>query len=388
MTPELSIFAARLREHIASCADVCSLADEKFNALAVELFALQFNYNTSYRKLCEARSITPDLVSHWTQIPTVPTAALKEFEMTSLPPDQRTRVFYSSGTTEQRPSKHFHNAESLAVYEASLWQWFKQNCRLRIADCRLLSLTPTAEHAPHSSLVHMFDFVRGKLGADENAFVGRINSDGSWRVDFDAALVALSCSRRREKADFPFAGSPLPHVSGYEKPLLILGTAFGFVHLLDELSSRNLRLQLPEKSRVIETGGYKGRSRTMPKAELHALITEHLGVAASHILCEYGMSELSSQAYEGESLKSQVQSLKPCRSFHFPPWARVRIISPETGHEVSDGEIGLIQVFDLANVFSVMAIQTEDMAVRRGDGFELLGRATMAEPRGCSLTAA
>jgi hypothetical protein len=63
----------------------------------------------------------------------------------------------------------------------------------------------------------------------------------------------------------------------------------------------------------------------------------------------------------------------------------VQIISPETGNEIADGETGLIRVFDLANVFSVMAIQTEDLGVRRGDGFELIGRATLAEPRGCSL---
>jgi hypothetical protein len=49
------------------------------------------------------------------------------------------------------------------------------------------------------------------------------------------------------------------------------------------------------------------------------------------------------------------------------------------------GETGLIRVFDLANVYSVMAIQTEDLGVRRADGFELTGRATGAEARGCSL---
>ena len=54
---------------------------------------------------------------------------------------------------------------------------------------------------------------------------------------------------------------------------------------------------------MLETGGYKGRSRALPKAELHALITERLGVPPSHIVCEYGMSELSSQAYETASLK-------------------------------------------------------------------------------------
>jgi hypothetical protein len=92
------------------------------------------------------------------------------------------------------------------------------------------------------------------------------------------------------------------------------------------------------------------------------------------------MSELSSQAYDSPRLAPDA-----ARLFRFPPWARVQIISPETGREVADGETGLVRVFDLANVFSVAAIQTEDLAVRRGDGFELIGRAQLAEPRGCSL---
>jgi hypothetical protein len=153
------------------------------------------------------------------------------------------------------------------------------------------------------------------------------------------------------------------------------------VHLLDFLAEKNLRFQMPENSRVMETGGYKNRSRSLPKSELHALITERLGVPRENIICEYGMSELSSQAYD-----SEIQNLE--RQFHFPPWARVQIISPETNREIRNGETGLIRVFDLANVFSVAAIQTEDLAIRRGDGFELIGRAQLAEPRGCSLMTA
>jgi hypothetical protein len=95
------------------------------------------------------------------------------------------------------------------------------------------------------------------------------------------------------------------------------------------------------------------------------------------------MSELSSQAYDREIVSGK----EPMRAFRFPPWARAQIISPETGKEVPEGETGLIRIFDLANVRSVMAIQTEDLGVRRGDGFELLGRAQTAEPRGCSLLA-
>jgi hypothetical protein len=73
--------------------------------------------------------------------------------------------------------------------------------------------------------------------------------------------------------------------------------------------------------------------------------------------------------------------------FAFPPWVRARVISPETNDEVAEGEAGLLRIVDLANVFSVTAIQTEDRAVRRGGGFELIGRAAQAEARGCSLTA-
>ncbi len=339
-------------------------ADAEFNGMAMVLFALQYGRNQSYRKLCEARGVTPNTINRWSEIPTVPTSAFKELELTCLLPEQRTHVFHSSGTTEQRPSRHFHNAESLEVYEASLWAALK-NLRFAIYDFRLLSLTPPAGQAPHSSLIHMFEVVRQNLGAGEDAFVGRVDSSGVWMLDFEAALATLTGK-----------GS---------KPLLILGTAFSFVHLLDELAARNLRLQLPAGSQVMETGGYKGRSREMSKAELHALITERLMVPKSHIVCEYGMSELSSQAYDCKVQSAEYGARSADRVFHFPLWARVQVVSPETGREVAEGETGLIRVIDLANVFSVMAIQTEDLAVRRANGFELIGRAKLAEPRGCSL---
>ncbi len=404
MTTELSVFAARVRDHIGFWSDEISLgdatndpayrehADIEFSGLAVMLFTLQYKFNVAYQRLCDARGIKPNLVHHWTQISCVPTAAFKELELTSLHPEDRTRVFHSSGTTEHRPSRHYHNADSLALYEASLWPWLRENLGLPIADCRLFSLTPTSEQVPHSSLVHMFDFARRNMGAGEDAFVGRVAVDGSWNLDFDAALKAL----RGDSAG---------------KPLLVVGTAFSFVHLLDEMAKQNIRLQVAANSRVLETGGYKGRSRSMPKAELHRLIAERLGVPAENIICEYGMSELSSQAYEvgwkrrplvrlddaavlGRVAECTGVQMKRAgsetgapfaRHFRFPPWARARVVSPENGREVGDGETGLLQVFDLANVFSVQAIQTEDLAIRRGDGFELIGRASAAEARGCSL---
>jgi hypothetical protein len=379
MNTQLSSYAARLRGLIQQhqfLAGEQSL-HQQFDTLALELFVLQFKHNSAYRKICEARRLTPQVVEHWRQIPAVPTAAFKELELTSLAPDERTTAFYSSGTTEQKPSRHFHNAESLAVYEASVISWFLENIRpdlrFTIYDLRLVCLTPPPAQVPHSSLVHMFDTVRQKLGgasvpASRAGFFGQLAADGSWTLDFESTLAVLNSSLATRH------------------PSLLLGTAFSFVHLLDYLVERDLRVELPAGSCMMETGGYKNRSRVLPKSELHALIAERLGVPCKNIICEYGMSELSSQAYD--SAISAEKGKPMARHFQFPPWARVQIVSPETGREAANGETGLIRIFDLANVFSVMAIQTEDLGIRRDEHFDLIGRAQLAEPRGCSLMTA
>jgi hypothetical protein len=225
-------------------------------------------------------------------------------------------------------------------------------------------LTPPVAQAPHSSLAEMAESVARAFGAGPPLAAARVDAAGAWRVDFERLLPAL-----REAAE-------------RAQPVCLLGTAFSLVHLLDHLAETGLPLRLPPGSRIMETGGYKGRSRTLPRPELHAGLTRWLGVPASHIVGEYGMCELASQAYD-----RAVGDPAP-RQYRFPPWARAVVVSPETGREVAEGEAGLLRVVDLANARTVLAVLTEDLAVRRGAGFELLGRAAGAEARGCSLLAA
>ncbi len=372
----LSIFAAQAERLSCLIArlDVKSavpdpLNDELFNKLALETFSLQWQGNPDYRRWCEALGIRTNTLTHWARVPAVPTAAFKDFEMTCLPPAERTRVFHSSGTTEQRPSRHFHAAASLALYEESLLVWFR-HCvggpGGLARRARLVSLTPTAADAPTSSLVHMFDTLGQKENFLDAPFHGVAEAGGGWSLDANALVATVNESVLAQT------------------PVLIVGTAFNYVHLLDDLASRGLTLNLPPGSRVLETGGYKGRSRVMPKSELHRAIAGTLGVTREQILCEYGMSELSSQAYDvGTSTRDGADGAS--RAFHFPPWARATVVSPETGREVADGETGRLRIHDLANLWSVAAVQTDDLAVRRGSGFELIGRATEAGARGCSL---
>jgi hypothetical protein len=375
VTSELTSFATRLRAFMADSLKACEAQsdvrnfDQRFNTLALDLFSRQFALNSAYRRFCETRGVTPGLIAHWSRIPAVPAAAFKELEMTCLPPGQRTAAFHSSGTTSQQPSRHFHSPESLELYRASLQPWFDRHVfshRQKNSTAPLF-LTPRPTLAPHSSLVHMFECLRVARGAEEDSFLGELSPDGAWSLNVERVASVLC------------------RAAAAQEPVALLGTAFNFVHLLDGLTERGLSLALPTGSRVMETGGYKGRSREMSKEELHTLIEQHLSVPRSGIICEYGMSEISSQAYDG--IAGKASSTTAARAFQFPPWCRVQLVSPETTREVAEGETGLVRLFDLANAWSVMAVQTEDLAIRRGDGFELKGRAVAAEPRGCSLMA-
>jgi hypothetical protein len=165
---------------------------------------------------------------------------------------------------------------------------------------------------------------------------------------------------------------PQPFRTDVAEPVIVLGTAFAFMNLFDQ----GVRARFPAGSRAMETGGYKGRSREVSKRGLYRLFRERFGI--EHVINEYGMTELSTQFYD-ERPGSDIKDV--------PHWARVLIIDPHTGDEAARGQTGLIRVFDLANLWSAMCVQTEDLGVARGEGFEVIGRSPGAEVRGCSLDA-
>src|SRR6266545_4179223 len=60
--------------------------EEDFNPLALALFTLQFAHVEPYRRWCEARGITPDKITLWSDIPPVPAAALRSSTFQASPP--------------------------------------------------------------------------------------------------------------------------------------------------------------------------------------------------------------------------------------------------------------------------------------------------------------
>ena len=334
--------------------------DARFEALALALWAFQFARCAPYRRFCETRGRIPAEVRRWQDIPAVPTGAFKELALTSFPRERAVHVFRTSGTTVSERGALL--LDTLDVYEASLRASFARGVLPDLAPGGRISfqvLAPSTAEAPDSSLSHMFDTAILDAGSPDS---------GHWvtrgALDAPRALRALETAER----------------SG--DPVALCGTAFAFVHLLDELDRRGRRFALPRSARVMETGGFKGRARAVSRDELYAWIEDRLGVPPARIVNQYGMTELGSQFYD-----SVLGDPSAPRRKLAPPWTRVRILDAKSGAPVANGEIGRIAVLDLANTGSVCALETADLGRAHGDGFEVIGRDPDAEERGCSIAA-
>jgi hypothetical protein len=332
----------------------------RFERLALAIFAFQFERCAPFRRFCQGRSRTPAELRSWREIPAVPTGAFKQVALRCFPAERTAHTFRTSGSsTSVRGELHL---DRLELYEASLLSAFRRFVLPDLAPgerARVLALAPSPRELPDSSLSHMFAVVLRELGTPESRFY----VDGG-ELQTDRLLAHLGEARAAES------------------PLALCGTAFSFVHLLDELERRDAKLELPPLVRVMETGGFKGRSREMPRAELHASLQRRFGVPAERVVNQYGMTELGSQFYD-----SVLRFPGQPRRKLAPPWTRVAIVDPEAGGGATPGEPGAIAVVDLANTGSVLALQTADLGRALGDGFELLGREPGAEERGCSIAA-
>lgn len=307
--------------------------------LFLDLYQSQLKHNEAYRKYCLKLTIPePETISC---IPAIPTDAFKNTNNpTSLKLSEIKTTFLTSGTTTE--TKGSHHFSTTSTYEASILAGWKY-CKLPEFRQTLI-LTPDATEAPHSSLSHMMETLKSEL-ATEARFVLR-----EGQLDLPAIL----------------------HCFQLNTPVTLLGTALAFLQLFEELPTP---ISLPEGSWALETGGYKGNDKSLTKEELYHLFQNHLGIAAENIWNEYSMTELSSQFYTRGLGNPHIA----------PPWTLIQVIDPETNLPAEPGQLGYLVIYDLANIDSVLAIRTQDLAIyHTKHSFTLIGRDPSALPRGCS----
>jgi len=333
--------------------------EREFDRLARALFAYQYANNEPYRRLCEQHGLEPADVLRWQDIPAVSAASFADARLACFLPACTNISFVSSGTTRATSGRSIHELDTTKLYDASLLTHFRACVLPDRDDIRMLMLSPPFEEALHSSLAYMLSKVFERHASGGGFFV---HDDV---LDYDGLAAALRAG---------------------DEPVLLFGSAFAFVHFLDACAVRGDRFPLPSSSRIVETGGFKGKSRSVERDELYGSLTQTFGVDSPYCIAEYGMCELGSQWYDA-ALADKLAGRSPREGCKVGPhWARILAVDPVSGQPVADGEQGLLQVVDLSNRGSVAAVLTGDLVIVSNGGFRLLGRSPAAPPKGCSIT--
>ncbi|MGD0676742.1 MAG: acyl-protein synthetase, partial [Polyangiaceae bacterium] len=320
---------------------------EPFDALAIDLARFQALHVPGYGRLCAARGVDLHRLTRATEAPAVPTDAFKLASVFAFPYADAAARFLTSGTTIG--ARGTHAMRDIATYEAAARAFGRVMLAVESrAGASVLVVGPSAREAPDSSLAHMCSlFVRSFDGTDDGGgsfFVrnGELDVDG-----LRARILSLQPTR----------------------PAVVLATSFALVHLVDALGDE--LLPLPLASRVMQTGGYKGKSREVAPEALRRSVARAFCVDERAVVGEYGMTEISSQFWEATAAD---RSAAP-GVYREPPWARVVAVDATSLEPLPDGSVGIARIEDLANVDSAWAVLTRDRVRRVAGGFEVLGRA-------------
>ena len=306
--------------------------EEEFSQLALEVFRFQAQRCAPYRQYVELLGVEPTCVSRVEDIPFLPIELfkLRDVYCGNAEPE---KVFTSSSTTGQTPSRHM--MQSLALYEQAFTRAFEQFYG-NAEGWSIYGLLPNYLQREGSSLVYMVD-----------RLIARCGSGGFYLDEYEKLLSDM-------------AADP--------KPKILLGVSYALWDLAEQYAPKL------KNTVVMETGGMKGYREELPKAEFHKILTSAFGVEKIH--SEYGMAELTSQAY---SLGDGV--------FNAPQWMRVLARDVNNPLKVlPQGSRGALNIIDLANLTSCAFIATQDVGRTYEDGaFMVEGRLSGAEVRGCNL---
>ena len=327
-----------------------------FDALALDLFVWQYGANAPYREFCQKRGVTPEKVTRWQDIPAFPTDAFKTAIVTSFPFENAVMAQLTSGTTANQRGQIFRDAigrelvlsANRTMTAAWLFPDFAQGQR-----CRILILAPSPEMAPSMGMAIGMEETRKAFGSPESRFL--LDWSG---LDIQALIDAFAEAER----------------TGV--PLAMIGSTSAFVFLFNSCKARGLKFQLPAGSRIGDGGGYRGKFGELTQEDFWALADDVLGIPASHCVNVLGMAESATNYFDNTLRRAYLAKNPTSRRRVCPPWARTVAVDRKSLDVLPAGEIGLLRHYDLINVPTVLAVQTDNLGFVDADGsFQIVGRA-------------
>ena len=317
--------------------EIFRVNEKDFEALALEIFQFQYLHNEVYQSYCKLLGKSPNDILKIAHIPFLPIEFFKTNRIVTGNPFVQ-KVFSSSGTTGEQPSRHF--VGDLELYEESFLRTFKLFFGEPGQYC-ILALLPSYLERSDSSLVHMVKGLMTASGNPANDFYLYNHRELHEKI--------LQLETRNQET-------------------ILIGVTFALIDFAEEFP-------MPlHHTVIIETGGMKGRREEITREELHAVLQQ--AFHSKKVFSEYGMTELLSQAYSLGNGK-----------FHTPPWMKIFVRDVNDPLRlIGENATGLLNIIDFANLDSCCFIATSDLGKVNDDGsFEVRGRMDYSDVRGCNL---
>jgi len=303
----------------------------EFKQIALQVFNHQYQHNEIYNKFCNFLGEIPESVKEIQDIPFIPISFFKS-QTVKTGSFIEQKIFTSSGTSGTETSKHY--VKSLKLYETSFLKAFD----VYYPDWKssvIIGLLPSYLEREGSSLIYMVDNL--------------INHSDNKNSKFELELTS----------EF------INYLETSPEPKILFGVTFALI----EMANKEVK---PRNTIIIETGGMKGRGKELTRDELHELIQTNIQPKAIH--SEYGMTELMSQSY--------LQN----KNFECPNWIKFLVRETTDPLNIMLSGKGVLNVIDLANLYSCSFIATDDLGkVHTNGSFEVLGRIDHTQMRGCNL---
>lgn len=346
--PESDALHARVQAYVRG------ESQDAFDEVALAIAEYQRKHSPGFARLVRRHESALDTVD---SIPAVPAEAFRLMRVAVHPAELDQVRFRTSGTSSADTGTHA--MRRLDTYRVLSVAFGRDALASALGGpAVVVALAPNPGTPEVSSLGCMMRFFMQEFGeGGERWLVGPGGID----------LSALADAAARASAE--------------GRPLLVLATAFALVALLDRAAGTALRT--PERTLVMLTGGFKGKSRSVEPELLRSQVAALFDIEPERVVGEYGMTELTSQLYEGTAPGARLKG--PAGIYLAPPWLRVTPVDPVSLAPMPQGEVGLARFVDLGNIDSAVAVVTEDLIRRVGPGIELLGRRPASAPRGCSL---
>lgn len=316
---------------------ISDITPANFDSKAIEVFNYQYNNCIVYQDFVNHLKVNPNDVKSVLDIPFLPISFFKTHKIVSKTISDISLVFESSKTTGDTSSKHFVADET--IYLEALKSGFEKFYGSP-EQYTYLALLPSYLERSNASLVHMVQQLMNCSNKPNNGFY--LNN-------------------------FEELASALHYLDTQNEPVILIGVTFA---LLDFAEKHSPALK---NVIVMETGGMKGRREELTRSEVHCTLKDRFGVNRIH--SEYGMTELLSQAY------ATIDGI-------FQPADTMSVLLRDMNDplDIKQEGSGLLNIIDLANLYSCSFIATDDVGRLYADGsFEVLGRADNSALRGCNL---